>query len=358
MPTSTEAQGFAVTDKNDYKHVKQISYELKTAGEYDVDIEIKACGICGSDCATISGEWGEPNVPVVVGHEIVGLVSNVGDSVTKFKKGDRVGVGAQVWACLECDVCQSGEETYCPHQVGTYNDKYKDESVAQGGYANRVRVHEYFVFQIPENIPTDIAAPMLCAGITTYAPLRQNYKKNSKVGIVGVGGLGHFAIMWAKALGYEVHVFSRGTKKEDDAKKLGADFYHDSDAELSKDIAFSLDLIVSTAKVNSIPINKFLGTLKVHGKFISLGLPAEPFELTAMDFARNGIYFGSSHLGNRQEMEEMLDLASKQNIKTWIEKIPISKEGVEEGLRKVFENDVRYRVVLTDYEKIFNSNQV
>lgn len=348
--------GYALTKVGNFDSIKKITYDPKPFGDYDIDIQIEACGVCGSDCLTASAEWGEYKTPLVVGHEIVGKAINVGPKVQEVKVGDRVGVGAQVWACLQCDVCKEHHENYCPKQVDTYNAPYPDGYIAQGGYASHVRVHEHFVFQIPKSLATESAAPLMCAGITTFAPLSQNFKnKGQKVGIVGLGGLGHIAVMFAKKLGYEVHVFSRGTAKKEDAFKLGADYYHNSeDEDVGKNIQFTLDLIISTAKVSSIPLNKFLSTIKVFGKFISLGLPPDPFTLTAFDLNPNAVSFSSSHLGNRKELKSMLQFAAEHNISPWIEKLAINEEAVEVGLKKTNSNGARYRVVLTDFSKQFN----
>lgn len=348
--------GYALTEVSKFDSIKKITYDPKPFGDYDIDIQIEACGICGSDCLTASAEWGEYKTPLVVGHEIVGKVIATGPKVLTVKEGDRVGVGAQVWACLECEVCQEHHENYCPKQVDTYGAEYEDGYVSQGGYASHVRVHEHFVFDIPKSLLAEAAAPLMCAGITTFAPLSQNFThKGQKVGIVGLGGLGHLGVIFAKNLGYEVHVFSRGTAKKDDALKLGADYYHDSEAsDLGEDIQFKLDLIISTAKVSSIPLDKLLKTIKVYGKFISLGLPPQPFTLSAFDLNPNAVSFSSSHLGNRKELQTMLQFAASHNITPWIEKLAISDKTVIDGLKRTEASDTRYRLVLTDFDQQFN----
>lgn len=234
-----------------------------------------------------------------------------------------------MWACLDCETCKAGEETYCPKFIDTYNDKYLDGSRSFGGYSSHIRCHEYFAFKIPEKLETAPAAPMLCAGITTYAPLKKNFGgPGSKVGIIGIGGLGHFAIMWAKALGYKVYVFSRGNKKKDDSFKLGADYYFDSTAKgFGQSLCYKLDLVLScSSSSKNLEIDVYLSMLKVNAKFISLGLPEESFTVKAQSFVKNGCFLGSSHLGNRQEMIEMLNLAAEKNTRTWNETISISEE--------------------------------
>lgn len=357
MAELKDFEGFAVTDVSDCTNVSKIKFTPKPFEDYDVDVKIKACGICGLDCHTISGQWGHVDLPVIVGHEIIGEVIRAGPKVSTLKVGDRVGVGAQVWACLKCENCKAGEETYCPHLVDTYNAKYADGSKAYGGYASHIRCHEYFTFKIPEKLKTESAAPMMCAGITTYAPLKKNFTgPGMKIGIIGVGGLGHFAIMWAKALGGEVYVFSRGDKKKADALKLGASHYVDSTVkDFHEPLTNKLDMILCCANSSqNFDLESYLRTLRINGKFVSVGLPEHPFTIKAQAFTSNACFFGSSHLGNREEMIEMLNLAAEKGIEPWNETIPISKEGVKKGLEKSFKNDVRYRVTLTDYEKSFN----
>lgn len=349
-------EGFAVTDTKKWSQTTQISYTPKPFEEHDVDVEIEACGICGSDVHTATGGWLKPMLPVVPGHEIVGKVVRVGSKVNTLKVGDRCGVGAQVWACLKCDVCKADNETYCPHLVDTYNCKYQDGSDAYGGYASHVRCHEYFAFPIPELLPTEAVAPMLCAGITTYLPLvRNGTGPGKKVGIIGIGGLGHFAIMWARALGAEVYVFSRTRAKEEDARKLGAHhFIATEEKDWEKALQYKLDFVLSCANSSKgFELKKYLSTLNVGKHMVSVGLPEEPFEVGASHFIPNGASLGASHLGSRHEMLDMLALAAKHNITAWHQTLPLSVEGVKEGLERCQSNDCKYRVVLTDYDKAF-----
>ncbi|ABN66271.2 NADPH-dependent alcohol dehydrogenase [Scheffersomyces stipitis CBS 6054] len=349
-------QGFAVNDTSKWSEVEKMDFKPKTFGPLDIDIKIKACGVCGSDVHTVTGGWDQPRLPVIVGHEIVGEVVKVGDNVSSFKIGDRVGMGAQAWACLECDVCKNGDEIYCPKWVDTYNDVYPDGSLAYGGYSSHVRVHEHFAFPIPEALSTEGVAPMLCAGITTYSPLvRNGAGPGKKVGVVGVGGLGHFAIMWARALGCEVYVFSRSLSKKDDAIKLGADHYIATGEEnWNEPYKYKLDLILSTANSNSgFDMGAYLSTLRVHGKYIALGLPEDDFKVSPESLLKNGCFVGSSHLGNRQEMIDMLNLAAEKGIEAWYEAVPIGKQGIKEALERCQSGKVKYRFTLTDYEKQF-----
>lgn len=358
-------KGFAVTNLDHWSTTELIEYKPKPFGEHDVDIKIDACGICGSDVHTASGGWSKPHLPVIVGHEVIGKVVRVGSAVTNFKPGDRVGCGAQVWACLleKCIPCSTENEVYCPHMVHTYNCAYPEEagesagSMAYGGYASHIRVHEYFTFHIPDALNTVDCAPMLCAGITTYSPLvRNGATKGTKVGIVSVGGLSHMCIQWAKALGCEVYVFLRLDKKKEDAIALGASHYISTGEKgWNEPLKFKLDLMVSAANSSdNFDLGAYLSCLKIGGKLVSVGLPEKPFTVGALDFIGNASSLSSTHLGNHQEMEAMLELAVKHNIKLWVEPIPISVDGVKEGLEKCHEGRVRYRVVLTDFDKAFN----
>ncbi len=361
-------EGFAITDpaSDKWSSTQKVSYAPKTFDDYDIDVKIDACGICGSDVHTATGGWGKRTLPLVVGHEIIGTVVKKGDKVSTVNIGDRVGVGAQIWACLkdDCIPCSTQNEVYCDKLVHTYNHVYpKEAGKAEGdktfgGYASHIRAHEYFVFKIPDSLKTESAAPMLCAGITTYSPLvRNGAGPGKKVGIVGIGGLGHFAIQFAKALGAEVYVFSRSEKKKEDALKLGADHYIATEKEgWNVPLKFNLDFIVSTANSSSnFDLGSYLSTLKVGGAFVAVGLPEEPFTVGPSSFISNASSLSSSHLGSRHELLEMLDLAAKKNIGAWYEAIPISEKGVKEGLEKCHTNNVKYRVVLTDFDKAFNA---
>lgn len=351
-------EGFAVTDTAQWNTVKKIDFTPKPFGPKDIDIKIKACGVCGSDVHCVTGGWAQPDLPVIPGHEIVGEVVRVGDGVENgFKVGDRVGVGAQAWACLECETCKGENETYCPDWVDTYNDKYPDGSKSWGGYSSHVRIHEHFVFPIPDALESNDVAPMLCAGITTYSPLvRNGVGPGSNVGIIGIGGLGHFAIMFAKALGANVYTFSRTNSKKDDAIELGSDHFIATfeDKDWSSKYARKLDIIISCGNSSkNFDLDGYLKCLKVHGKLISVGLPEEPFTVTPGDFIKNGTLLGSSHLGSRREMLEMLDLAAKKGIKAWHEDLKVGEKGIGEALERCHNNDVKYRFVLTDYDKAF-----
>jgi len=351
------ATGFMISDQKDWQSFKKQDFKLKPFEDRDIDIAIECCGVCGSDVHTISGGWGDAPMPICVGHEVVGKAVRVGKDVKTVKVGDRVGVGAQIQADLTCNNCKADQENYCPNSVDTYGAPYADGTIAQGGYASHIRSHEYFTFKIPDNIDSAVAAPMMCAGLTVYSPLiRLGAGPGKKVAIVGLGGLGHFAVMFAKALGAEVYVLSHSANKKDDALAMGADeFILTNEEGWHKPYAFQFDFILNAADAtHKFNLKDYFSTIKVMGRFHNVGLGDEPLpQLMAQDFAPNGCYIGASHIGNRPEMLSMLELASKNDIKTWIEKVPISEEGCKKAVAGVYNNDVRYRYVLTEYDAVF-----
>jgi len=350
-------EGFVIDSHDNWSDFKKQEFKAKPFEEYDIDIKIDACGVCGSDVHTITGGWGETPLPICVGHEVVGKAIRVGDKVTTVKVGDRVGVGAQIGACLKCDLCKNGNENYCPHQIDTYGAPYPDGTISQGGYSSHIRAHEYFTFKIPDNIPTEMAAPMLCAGITTFSPLlRAKTGPGKKVAVLGIGGLGHFGILWAKALGAEVYAISHTPNKKKEALELGAkEFICTEDKDWAKPWAFKFDFILNSADMTHLfDLPTFMSTLNVNGEFHNVGLPDEPLpQIKAFDFAPNGCKIGGSHIGSRPEMIQMLKLASEKNIKPMIETIDISEKGCKEAVERVKVNDVRYRFTLVNFDKAF-----
>ena len=293
-----------------------------------------------------------------VGHEIIGKVVKVGSKVKNLKVGDRAGVGAQIGADLTCANCKADQENYCPNSIDTYGAPHKDGTVAQGGYSSHIRSHEYFTFKIPDTLDTSIAAPMLCAGLTTFSPLKRlGAAKGKKVAIVGLGGLGHFGVLWSVALGAETYVISHSPSKKDDALKLGAkEFISTKDEKWYEPWAFQFDIILNAADAtDKFNLPDYFSTLKVNGTFHMVGFPDNKLQpLDAKAFAPNGCYMGASHIGNRPEMEEMLELASKQDIKSWVETIDISEEGCKQAVERVYNNDnVRFRLTLVGFDKVF-----
>ncbi|KAI6088874.1 GroES-like protein [Hypoxylon rubiginosum] len=351
-------EGFAIPSAEEWNHPKRFEFKPKPFGDYDIDVKIIACGVCGSDVHTATGGWGNKNWPLVPGHEIIGHAVKVGPKVTTVKVGDRVGVGAQISACLECNICKEDNETYCKQQLDTYGSIYPDGTLAHGGYSSHIRAHEHFTFPIPEKLESELAAPMLCAGLTAYSPLvRNGAGPGKKVGILGIGGIGHFGILFSKALGAETYAISRSARKKDDAMAMGADGFLETQVEgWNKDHEMTFDLILSTASSNDdFSLTPYLSLLKVHGKFIAVGLPeGEGWRLAPQNLLSNGCLIGSSHLGSRKETLAMLELAADQGIKSWVETIPVGEEGCGQALTRVHENDVRYRFTLVDYDKQFS----
>ncbi len=318
----------------------------RSLGKSDVLIDIKFCGICHSDIHQVRNEWGNSLYPMVPGHEIVGVVAEVGEKVRKFKAGDKVGVGCLVDSCRECPDCKEGYEQFCAHPVFTYNSYEKDgKTLAQGGYSTRIVVDESFVLRIPQGMPLDGAAPLLCAGITTYSPLRHwKAGPGKKIGVIGLGGLGHMAVKIARAMGAEVAVISRSRNKEADAKRLGAHHYHaTAEAGTFEKLAKSFDLIICTVSVD-LDWNQYLGLLKRDGTMVVLGVPpkAPAVHAASLIFGRHSL--AGSLIGGIRETQEMLDFCGKHGIVSDIEIIPIQK--VNESYERVIKGDVKFRFVI------------
>lgn len=336
-----------------------LQFKPKTFEDNDVDIKIEVCGVCSSDMHTINGGWGECPLPICVGHEVIGKVVKTGPKVTLCKVGDRVGVGAQISACLECPQCKSDNENYCPHKVDTYGSPYKDGILSQGGFSSHIRAHEYFTFPIPDSIPSHEAGPMMCAGLTVWSPLvRAKVGPGKKVGIVGIGGLGHFALLWASALGAETYALSHSPSKAEDAKKLGAkEFISTKEKGWHEKWAFTFDFLLNTADMaHEFNIKDYLSTVNVNGDFHHVGLGDSPLpSMMAQDFTVNGSKMGASHIGSRPEMLSMLKLASESNLKPMIETLKIGEKGCAEALSRISKNEVRYRFSLIGYDEAFGA---
>ncbi|MBF6619686.1 MAG: NAD(P)-dependent alcohol dehydrogenase [Patulibacter sp.] len=323
-----------------------LTIERRDLGPHDVHIDIKYCGVCHSDIHDVRGEWGPTEYPLVPGHEIAGVVSAVGSDVSKHAVGDRVGVGCMVDSCRECDNCQAGNEQYClPGNTPTYGGTDRDGTITQGGYATDVIVNEDFVVRIPEGLALDVAAPLLCAGITTYSPLRHwGAGPGKRIAIVGLGGLGHMAVKIAKALGAEVTVLSQSLRKKDDGLRLGADDYRaTSDRQTFKDLAGRFDLIINTvsAEVN---VNHFLRLLRTDGTLVNVGAPAEPLPVQAFSLILQRKSFAGSLIGGIRETQEMLDFCAEHGIGADIE--VIAADQINEAWERVLKSDVRYRFVI------------
>lgn len=327
-------------------------YQSRPLGDEDVEIKISHCGICGTDIHTIDGGWGPAPYPCVPGHEIIGEVTLAGSNVENLVVGDRVGVGAQAWACLnrdpndKCLDCADGEDAVCDQVVWTYNSTYKDGAKAQGGYADYIRVDSNYAFKIPDALPSDVTAPLLCAGATVYTPLKQEgVKAGDRVGVIGIGGLGHLAIQFINALGACPVAFSRSASKEKEIRALGAkEFYNLSDPEDQKKAANSVDYLILTADAKNMPYNLYLGLVRKRGTFIMVGLPNDEVKFSPFFIVPRSVRVRGSCIGSIQDIKDMLELAAKENVRAIIEKLPMAK--VNEGLQKVRDGSVRYRVVL------------
>lgn len=373
-----EFKGFAITDSKEWANPKLTSYQPKNFGEYDVDIEIECCGVCASELFTLKSEWSTTGELLchkakygpksqVVGHEVVGRVVRIGDKCTTgLKIGQRVGLGAQASCCNECSRCQNNNQQYCPKMVGTYSGYYPDGYVSQGGYASHVRANEQLVFPIPDGIESHLVAPLQCGGLTVYSPIKRGIQdvKNEtpKVGIIGIGGLGHMAIMIAKALGAEVTAFSRSNSKKEDALKMGADRFvataeePDFGDKLFDEFHFILNC---ASALKTLDVDSFIKTLKVNRSFVNAGLPhvGERFPVQPFTFLKNGSNIGASCLGSRQEAIELFDLAVKHKFAPWVEKINIGEEGVHEALTRLDAGDVRYRFTLVGFNEYFGTGK-
>ncbi|MCT1578760.1 NAD(P)-dependent alcohol dehydrogenase [Oceanobacillus kimchii] len=338
------AKARAVDGPHQLFHATEI--KRRNLDSHDVLIEIKYSGICHSDIHTAHGEWGEVNYPLVPGHEIAGVVSDVGPEVTKYKAGDRVGVGCMVDSCGECENCRRGEEQYC-HQgnIQTYGgvDKYGEPT--QGGYSTHIVVTEDFVLRIPDNIELDVAAPLLCAGITTYSPLNHwNAGPGKKVAVVGMGGLGHMAVKIAHAMGAEVTVLSRTLNKKEDGLEFGAEnYYATSEQETFEKLAGSFDLIINTVSAK-LDMDAYFSLLNLDGALVNVGAPAEPLSVNVFSLIGHRRSFAGSLIGGIRETQEMLDFCAEHHIVPKIE--VISADQIDEAYKRVLDSDVKYRFVI------------
>lgn len=338
------ARGYAATDAS--KPLTPFTFERREPRDDDVVIEIKYCGVCHSDIHQARGEWGNSAFPMVPGHEIVGIVTAVGSKVTKFKVGDRAGVGCFVDSCTTCATRDVDLEHYLPGLVVTYNGVEADgKTPTQGGYSDHIVVKEGYVLSIPENLPLDAAAPLLCAGITLYSPLRRwKAGPGKKVAIVGMGGLGHMGVKLAHAMGADVTVLSQTLSKKEDGLKLGADHYYaTNDPETFKALAGTFDLIICTVAVE-IDWNAYLNLLKIDGDLVLVGIPehAVPVHAFSLVPARRSI--SGSMIGSIKETQEMLDFCGEHDIVSEIETIRIQQ--INEAYERVVKSDVRYRFVI------------
>jgi uncharacterized zinc-type alcohol dehydrogenase-like protein len=323
------------------------NFERRDPKPHDVEIKILFCGVCHSDVHTARNEWHNTIFPVVPGHEIVGRVTRVGDHVKKYKEGDLVGIGCLVDSCRECDNCKEGLEQYCKNgMVGTYNSKERDGSgVTYGGYSNLIVAHEDFVLSVSDKLPLEGVAPLLCAGITTFSPLRHwKVGKGDKVAVVGLGGLGHMGVKLAVSFGAEVTMLSHSPSKEADAKRLGAHkFILTSDEEQVKSISNYFDFILDTVSASH-DYDIYLNMLNTNGKMVCVGAPPDPIQTPAFTLIMNRRTIAGSLIGGIPETQEMLDYCAEHNIVSDVEVINI--KDINEAYERMLKGDVRYRFVI------------
>jgi uncharacterized zinc-type alcohol dehydrogenase-like protein len=321
--------------------------ERRETGENDVSIAIRYAGICHSDIHLVRGDWGPVSYPQVVGHEIAGEVVEVGSAVTSFAVGDRVGVGCMVNACRECENCLAGMENYCLNGfTQTYGSVDRDGTVTQGGYSSHVVVDQDFVLRLPDAIAYEAAAPLLCAGITTYSPLAHwNAGPGKKIAVVGMGGLGHLAVKIAAAMGAEVTVLSQSLSKQEDGLAFGAQHYYaTSDPSTFKTLANTFDLIVNTVSSADLDFNAYLRLLRLDGTLVNVGAPPQPIPVSVFTLFGNRRSFAGSSIGSIAETQEMLDFCAEHGVAPAVE--VITADQINDAYERVLSSDVRYRFVI------------
>jgi uncharacterized zinc-type alcohol dehydrogenase-like protein len=322
-------------------------FERREPLDHDVVIDIQYCGICHSDIHQVSDEWGGSTFPMVPGHEIAGIVSQVGTNVSRYKVGERVGVGCFVDSCRKCSPCRDGVEQYCVEGCTlTYNDVERDgKTSTQGGYSNKIVVNEDYVLKIPNDLPLPRAAPLMCAGITLYSPLMHwNAGPGKKVAMIGLGGLGHMGVKIAHALGAEVTVLSHSLSKQEDGRRMGADhFFATSDPKTFEKLKGSFDMIINTVSVE-LDVNSYLNLLRLDGAMVIVGLPEKELSFGASSLTNARRRLAGSVIGGIHETQEMLEFCEKHKIYCDVELTPIQK--VNEAYQRVVNSDVRYRFVI------------
>jgi uncharacterized zinc-type alcohol dehydrogenase-like protein len=327
--------------------LKPFQIDRREVGANDVKIEILYCGVCHSDIHQAHGDWNNSIYPMVPGHEIVGRVTEIGSAVKKFKTGELAGVGCFVNSCRHCAECNAGLEQYCAEgMVLTYNAYERDgKTVTYGGYSTHVVVDENYTLHVSEKLPLEGVAPLLCAGITTYSPLRHwKIGKGSKMGVVGLGGLGHMAVKFGAAFGAEVTLFSTSPGKEADARRLGAhQFALTAEPDAFKKLAGSLDFIIDTVSAPH-DYSAYLGTLKTDGTMVCVGVPTDNISFPPFSIIMGRRSLAGSAIGGIAETQEMLDYCAEHNIVSDVEVIPMQK--INEAYTRLLKNDVKYRFVI------------
>ncbi len=339
-----QSKGYAA--QNPKSSLTPFTFERRDPGPKDVVVEIAYCGICHSDIHQVRDEWGGSMYPMVPGHEIVGKVTAVGAEVSKFKVGDLAGVGVTVETCMQCENCRAGAEPYClKGMVGTYNAKTYEGEMTYGGYANNIVAPEHYVYRISPKLELAAVAPLLCAGITTWSPLRHwGVGPGKKVGIVGLGGLGHMGLKFAHSLGAETVLFTTSESKAADAKRLGADEVEISkDAGAMKSHAGKFDFILDCVSAPH-DLNEYMSLLRLDGTLCQVGLPDKPLPVAAFSLVTNRRSLSGSMIGGMNETQEMLDYCAEKGIVSDIEMTSIDK--LDEAYERVLKGDVKYRFVI------------
>jgi len=339
-----ETKGYAASAA--HAPLTPFDFQRRDVGPHDVRIEILFCGVCHSDVHQVRNEWGGSIFPMVPGHEIVGRVTEVGAHVQNFKAGDLAGVGCMVDSCQHCAECDAGLEQYCDNGfVGTYNAKDKDGSPTYGGYSKQIVVTEKFVLRVSEKLDPARVAPLLCAGITTWSPLREwKAKAGDRVAVMGLGGLGHMAVKFAAAMGCEVTVLSTSPGKEADAKALGAHkFVVTKDEQAMKEVRNYFDLIINTVSA-SMDLTPYVGSLRLDGTMVLLGVPPEAPQLHAFNLIAKRRRIAGSLIGGIQETQEMLDFCAENNVMSDVEVIRM--DYINEAYERMLKSDVKYRFVI------------
>lgn len=326
--------------------LKPYTFNRREVGESDIHIEIQYCGICHSDIHTVRNEWGGALYPLVPGHEIVGVVKKVGANVKKFKEGDAVGVGCMVDACGQCESCENHLEQFCQKGATfTYNSPDSDNTTTKGGYSDHIVVNEKFVLKVPAHLKLAEVAPLLCAGITTYSPLKHwNIGKEDTVGIIGLGGLGHMGVKLARSMGAHVVVFTTSPSKKDDALKMGAhEVVISKNADEMQKQAGRFNFIIDTVSVQH-DLASYMALLKTNGTLCMVGISPEPHQIASRTLIFGRKSLSGSLIGGIAETQEMLDYCGKHNITCDIELIPIQK--INEAYTRVLKSNVKYRFVI------------
>lgn len=340
----TAVKAYAATDAA--TELTPFKFDRRDPGPHDVQIEILYCGVCHSDIHQARNEWGNSIFPMVPGHEIVGRVTAVGNHVKNFKVGELAGVGCLVDSCQTCSHCASGEEQYCENGfTGTYNSKDKNGEVTYGGYSTQIVADEKFTLHVSEKLDLKAVAPLLCAGITTYSPLRHwKVSKGQKVAVVGLGGLGHMGVKLAAAMGAEVTVLSTSDNKEVDSKRLGAThFVNSRNEDQMKEVTGKFDFILNTVSASN-SYDRLLPLLKTDGAMVLVGAPPEPSAISGFNLIMQRKTIAGSLIGGIKETQEMLDFCAEHNIVSDVEVIPMDK--INEAYERIIKGDVKYRFVI------------